>query len=75
MARYSTEFKKNAVCLFRREGITKTCRQMHVTRATVYRWVKQEENDTGNNAQSDSEMIAEKENQCNRTTACTSTKK
>ena len=43
MARYSMEFKKNAVSLFKSEGITKTCRKLHVTRATVYRWVKQDE--------------------------------
>lgn len=42
MARYSAEFKKNAVSLFKREGITKTCRQLRVTRATVYRWVNQD---------------------------------
>ncbi len=67
MARYSAEFKKNAVRMFKHEGITKTCRQLHVTRATVYRWAKQEENDPGNNSQSNSEVIEDKVNQCERT--------
>ena len=66
MARYSTEFKKDAVRMFKHEGITKTCRQLHVTRATVYRWVKQQENDPGNSTQSNSELFENKANQCKR---------
>ena len=43
VARYSVDFKKNAVSMFKREGITRTSRQLHVTRATIYRWVKQDD--------------------------------
>ena len=41
VAKYSDEFKRNAVSLFMCEGITRTSRQLHVTRATIYRWVRQ----------------------------------
>ncbi len=43
VAKYSMDFKKNAVSIFKQEGITRTCRQLHVTRATIYRWVKQDD--------------------------------
>ena len=62
MARYSTEFKENAVNLFRREGITRTCRKLHVTRATVYRWIRRAENESSINSQIDCETIMESGN-------------
>jgi transposase-like protein len=62
VARYSTEFKENAVNLFRREGITRTCRKLHVTRATVYRWVRSAESESSINSQIDCETIMESGN-------------
>ncbi len=61
---YSNEFKENAVNLFRREGITRTCRQLRVTRATIYRWVKRAESDSNDNPQLGCEMTIEDGNQC-----------
>lgn len=41
MPRYSTDFKEQAVCLFHQVGISKACKELHVTRATLYRWNKE----------------------------------
>lgn len=35
---YSDDFKKQAVTLFRQVGISKACKVVRVTRATLYRW-------------------------------------
>ena len=35
---YSDGFKKQAVILFRKVGISKACKVVRVTRATLYRW-------------------------------------
>ena len=35
---YSDDFKRQAVVLFRQVGISKACKEVHVTRATLYRW-------------------------------------
>lgn len=66
--RYSTEFKKNAVSMFKREGVTKTCRQLHVTRATVYHWVKRAEGESGDITRNESISIVEKGSQHQRNT-------
>ncbi len=44
MPRYSTEFKEQAVCLLHQGGISKACRELHITRATLYRWNKELKN-------------------------------
>ena len=75
VARYSTAFKENAVNLFRREGITRTCRKLHVTRATIYRWVKRSESASNNNSQIDYETIMENGNQCSCISIATAIKK
>ena len=41
MPRYSTDFKEQAVCLLHQVGISKACRELHITRATLYRWNKE----------------------------------
>ena len=38
LSRYSDAFKRNAVDLLHNVGISKACREVRVTRATLYRW-------------------------------------
>ena len=37
-SRYSDTFKRNAVDLLHNVGISKACREVRVTRSTLYRW-------------------------------------
>ena len=59
VAKYSMDFKKNAVSIFKQEGITRTCRQLHVTRATIYRWVKQDDSISVERSEKDEATAAE----------------
>ncbi len=38
LSRYSDTFKRNAVELLHNVGISKACREIRVTRSTLYRW-------------------------------------
>ena len=65
MARYSEEFKRNAIALTKKVGITKASRELGVARCSVYHWCKEMEVDTFADAEDPSavdldEMINEK---------------
>ena len=38
MSKYTEEFRRNAIELMKKVGITKACKELKVSHCTIYRW-------------------------------------
>lgn len=46
MSKYTEEFKRNAIELMKKAGITKACKELKISHCTLYRWCKELEGKT-----------------------------
>lgn len=46
MSKYTEEFRRNAIELMKKVGITKACKELKVSHCTIYRWCKEFEGST-----------------------------
>ena len=46
MSKYTEEFKRNAIELMKKTGITKACKELKISHCTLYRWCKELEGKT-----------------------------
>lgn len=46
MSKYTEEFKRNAIELMKKAGITKACKELKISHCTLYRWCKEMEGGT-----------------------------
>lgn len=46
MSKYTEEFRRNAIELMKKVGITKACKELKVSHFTIYRWCKEFEGST-----------------------------
>lgn len=46
MSKYTEEFRRNAIELMKKAGITKACKELKISHCTLYRWCKEMEGGT-----------------------------
>ena len=46
MSKYTEDFKRNAIELMEKAGITKACKELKIAHCTLYRWCKEMEDKT-----------------------------
>lgn len=46
MSKYTEEFKRNAIELMKKAGITKACKELNISHCTLCRWCKEMEGKT-----------------------------
>lgn len=46
MSKYTEEFKRNAIELMKKTGITKACKELKISHCTLYRWCREMEGET-----------------------------
>lgn len=46
MSKYTEEFRRNAIELMKKAGITKACKELKISHCTLYRWCKEMESGT-----------------------------
>ena len=48
MSKYTEEFRRNAIELMKKVGITKACKELKVSHCTIYRWCHELESASAN---------------------------
>ena len=48
MSKYTEEFRRNAIELMKKVGITKACKELKVSHCTIYRWCHELEGASSN---------------------------
>lgn len=46
MSKYTEEFRRNAIELMKKAGITKACKELKISHCTLYRWCREMEGGT-----------------------------